>query len=688
MGKEIAEIVEQLRKEEQEELFQQRDDDSDNDLTNYHREKENNYNEDHHVLQSLILSSKDSNTPLIVTDNHGVVKYVNDSFTVLSGYSNQEITDSVFKELFLSEQSKPLFDQIQEKISLGNIWSGELRSIKKNKKEYWQHTTIIPIIKQGSILNYLIIIKDITLQKEMQQNLNIKENAILSSINAIVLTDLSGKITYVNPSFLKMWSIDSEKKIIDQPVFSLWKEGGKYVNIMDTILSKGGWLGEIVALDHYGRLFPVQMSASMVTDDQNRPLSIMASFVDITKQKRLEKNFKKFKKISDAADYGAVIFDLQGTILYGNNAFAKMHEYNVDELIGNHLSILYPEDQKENVQNMLDKLQDQGKIIGDEQWHLSKNGITFPLLVTTTIINDEQFHEPFVAGSMSDISKIKEAEQKIIQNAEEVKQMNIQLNTAKEQLSILNQNLENKVKERTEEINKLLKQKDNFINQLGHDLRTPLTPMFALLPLIEEKITDEKGKQYIELIQKNSKYMRDLVNKTITYAKLNTDNIEFSFAELNVYEFVESIIKQLYLSPKDVNVEIYNNISKGLNVIADSIQIKEVFQNLISNAIKYKKENCTAHIVVNAQDDGERIIISIEDDGIGMSREQIEKIFDEFYKADQARSDINSHGLGLNICKRIIEKHNGSIWADSQGIDQGTKIYFTLKKVNHNDGEK
>lgn len=683
MVKEISEIVEQLRRDEEKGVLQQDINDSNDAITTSLCKQDNNtFNEDHDVLQSLISSAENSNTSVLITDHLGIIKFINDSFTVISGYTLKDINETDFQGLYLSDQSKPFFDQVIEKISSGNIWSGDLQSIKKNKKTYWQHTTIIPIIEHGTVLYFLIINKDITLKKEMQQNLHIKENAILSSINAIVLTDLSGKITYVNPSFLKMWSIDSEKKIIDKPVFSLWKKGGQYVSIMDTILSSGGWLGEVIAQDNQGRLFPVQMSASMVTDDQNKPLNIMTSFVDITKQKRLEKNYKKFKKISDAADYGAVIFDLQGNILYGNNAFAKMHEYTVDELIGTHLSILFNEHNKENVQQMLEKLKQHGRIVGEEQWHISKNGISFPLLVTTTIINDEQFHQPFVAGTMSDITKIKEAELKIIQNAEEVKQINIQLNTAKEQLAVLNQNLEIKVKERTKEIKKLLKQKDNFISQLGHDLRTPLTPMFALLPLIEAQVNDEKGKQYIQLIQKNSRYMRDLVNKTITYAKLNTDNIEFSFDELNIHDFVENIIKQLYQSPNENDIEISNIITCELKVVVDSIQIKEVFQNLISNAIKYKKEQSTAHITIDAKHDGDNVIISIEDDGIGMSREQIEKIFDEFYKADHARSDIDSHGLGLNICKRIIEKHNGSIWAESNGLGQGTKFYFTLKSVN------
>ncbi|MBS3777895.1 MAG: PAS domain S-box protein, partial [Candidatus Thermoplasmatota archaeon] len=562
----------------------------------------------------------------------------------------------------------------------GNIWTGEIESKKKNNESYWQQTTIIPVTnQQGKIKYFMSINEEITQRKEMEEKLRTKENAILSSINAIVLTNLSGKITYVNPSFLKMWSFDSEKKILGRPVFSLWKKGGQYVRIMDTVLNDGGWLGEVTARSHNGRLFPVQMSASIVKDEDNKPLSIMASFVDITKQKRMEKNFKKFKKISDEADYGSVIYDLQGTIIYGNDSFAQMHGYETKDLIGKNISFLFDENTPEKVEELLSDLKRNGKIIGKEQWHVHKTGNRFPLLVTSTIIDDEQFHQPFVAGTMIDITKMKDAEKQIIQHAEEVKMINQELNVAREQLATLNQDLEQKVKERTTEINKLLKQKDGFINQLGHDLRTPLTPMFALLPLIEKRMTDEKGRNYVSMIKRNSRFMKDLVNKTIMYAKLNSDNIEFSFTEINIHSFINELQQDFNHFLNEKNGFLINNTEKDWLVKADPLQLKEVFQNLISNAVKYKKEEKPVHITIDSKrtDDG-KIQFMIQDDGMGMTKDQISNVFDEFFKADDARSDLDSHGLGLNICKRIIEKHNGSIWAVSEGIGKGTTFFFTI----------
>jgi signal transduction histidine kinase len=100
--------------------------------------------------------------------------------------------------------------------------------------------------------------------------------------------------------------------------------------------------------------------------------------------------------------------------------------------------------------------------------------------------------------------------------------------------------------------------------------------------------------------------------------------------------------------------------------------------------VKYNKENGT--ITINAKKENGFAKISIKDNGIGMSKEQIKHVFDEFYKADESRHDFGSSGLGMSICKRIIEKHNGKIWIESPGIGKGTTVLFTLPLVTNIKG--
>jgi signal transduction histidine kinase len=98
----------------------------------------------------------------------------------------------------------------------------------------------------------------------------------------------------------------------------------------------------------------------------------------------------------------------------------------------------------------------------------------------------------------------------------------------------------------------------------------------------------------------------------------------------------------------------------------------------LNNAIKYT--NGPGTVLIDAKQDHAFVTVSIKDTGIGMSDQQLNKIFDEFYKADASRHDFDSSGLGLSICKRIVEKHNGRIWAESEGLGKGSTFYFTVPK--------
>jgi len=177
--------------------------------------------------------------------------------------------------------------------------------------------------------------------------------------------------------------------------------------------------------------------------------------------------------------------------------------------------------------------------------------------------------------------------------------------------------------------------------------------------------------------------MKDLVNKTITFAKLNSDKINFSFIDLNLSDFLDHIKQQMQVTLEKENTQFLVDIDPSLMVFADEMQLSEVFHNLISNSLKYaqKEQNPIIKITADKKCSNE-VIIAVQDNGIGMTKEQIDNVFDEFYKADEARTDIDSHGLGLNICKRIIEKHGGSIWVESNGPGTGSQFIFTLHMTN------
>ena len=245
-----------------------------------------------------------------------------------------------------------------------------------------------------------------------------------------------------------------------------------------------------------------------------------------------------------------------------------------------------------------------------------------------------------------------------------------------EKLRVLNENLGREVQKRTAEVKKLLKQKNAFIDQLGHDLNTPLTPLVGLLPLLEKTEDNPESKEMIKVLRKNADRLKNLVVKFLNLAQLNAPSNVFDIKDINLWEEAENSIKdyQLLYDIKGFTVE--NKIDENIFVRADKVRLNEVLYNIISNAIKYSPSG--GNITFDAHSDGDFVTVSIIDSGIGMTNDQIDYIFDEFYKADESRHDIDSSGLGLSICKYIVEKHGGRIWAESPGLEKGSTFYFTI----------
>ena len=170
--------------------------------------------------------------------------------------------------------------------------------------------------------------------------------------------------------------------------------------------------------------------------------------------------------------------------------------------------------------------------------------------------------------------------------------------------------------------------------------------------------------------------MRNIVHKTLEFAELNTSSVVFYIEDINLWEVVENSIKDQQLMYDEKGITFENKIDENIFVKADKLRLSEVFNNFINNAVKYSPLD--GSITVDALDDGDFVTISVMDSGVGMTTDQIDRIFDEFYKADESRHDFGSSGLGLPICKRIVEKHGGRIWAESLGLKKGSTFYFTI----------
>lgn len=263
---------------------------------------------------------------------------------------------------------------------------------------------------------------------------------------------------------------------------------------------------------------------------------------------------------------------------------------------------------------------------------------------------------------------------------EKVKELEKKLKETEDRLNDLNRSLEQRVIDRTVEVNRLLRNKTRFIDNLSHDLGTPLTPIISLLPIVKDSTSDPKLKEMLDTCIRNAEYIRRVVNNAREIAELSSTDLLLK--KENLFEISEQLIKKYESIFKTCNIKVKNNIGQDVFVKTEKNRLLQLFDHITSNAVNSMLERGEGMLTFESKpvtkETGIFIQVSVIDTGVGLTREQIDHIFDEFYKADDSRHKLDSTGLGLTICRNIIEKHGGKIWADSHGKGTGTTIYFTI----------
>jgi len=260
----------------------------------------------------------------------------------------------------------------------------------------------------------------------------------------------------------------------------------------------------------------------------------------------------------------------------------------------------------------------------------------------------------------------------------QIEELKKKLAETEQKLNELNRGLEQKVIERTVEVNRLLLHTNKFIDNLSHDLGTPLTPMMALLPIIREEVKDPQVRELVDTCIRNAEYIKRVVHDTQELAELSA--IEFYLRKENLLDIINELQQKYDAVFKSCNIIVQNYVDKDIYINTEKTKLIEVLDHVSSNAVNSMFNGGTLTFGVRKieQKTGSFIEISVKDTGTGMDREKTDHLFDEFYKADESRHKLDSTGLGLTICKKIVEKHGGRIWADSHGEGTGTTIYFTI----------
>jgi len=198
------------------------------------------------------------------------------------------------------------------------------------------------------------------------------------------------------------------------------------------------------------------------------------------------------------------------------------------------------------------------------------------------------------------------------------------------------------------------------------------------MQLIEKKYKgklDEKADQYINFAVDGASRMKALINDLLDFSRLDTKAKPMQLTDIN--EIIYDVTHNLKVTIKESNTQI-EIIDKMPTVIADASQISQLFQNLVNNAIKFRNPNVSPHINISAEEQSNQWVFKISDNGIGIEKEYFDRIFIIFQRLNN-REEYPGTGIGLAICKKIVERHGGQIWLESE-VGKGTTFFFSLKK--------
>lgn len=405
----------------------------------------------------------------------------------------------------------------------------------------------------------------------------------------------------------------------------------------------------------------VQIGGSPVTDINGLVVGSIGVFTDISERKIIEKELheseKKYRDLFEkSAD--AILIINNGIFIDCNQATVKMLGYNdKNELLKTHPSQLSPEFQPdgkpslEKADEMMNTALERGSY--RFEWnHKKANGEIFPVEVLLTAIHSDKENKTLYTV-WRDITERKQAEMRLAKYAEELKSLN----------SI----------------------KDKFFSIISHDLRGPFQGFLGATSFLVSEIDTlrkEEIKELGEALNVSLKKQFDLLNTLLDWSRLQTGDF-FSKAEFVLLRnVVNGIILPFELTASQKKIKLTNSVNYNISVFADINMLSLVIRNLITNAIKFTKEN--GSVIVSAETKDNSVEITVADNGVGISPDDVKKLFqmDHYYTTEGTLNESGT-GLGLLLCKEIVDKYNGNIWVESE-LNKGSKFIFTVPVKDEN----
>jgi PAS domain S-box-containing protein len=597
---------------------------------------------------------------MVVVDKDGEIVLLNVQAESQFGYSRDEligqkvksIIPEGFAERLIADGTRTAAEALAQQIGTGI----ELTGRRKDESEFPIEIMLSPLESAEGIL-VTAAIRDITVRKEAERHLAQMEGRYRGLLEAapdgMVVVNQRGEIVLLNARAEKQFRYWRDE-LIGQKVKSIIPEGFAERLIADGTRTAAEALAqqigtgiELTGRRKDGSEFPIEIMLSPL--QSNEGVLVTAAIRDITVRKEAERHLAqmegRYRGLLEAAPDGMVVVNQAGEIFLLNAQAEKHFGYNRDELIGQKVTNIIPEGFAERLiadgtRTAAEALAQQIGM-GIELYGLRKDGSEFPIEIMLSPL--ESAGETLVTAAIRDITVRKESEANLVQKIEE-------LNRSNEEL-------------------------ERFAYVASHDLQEPLRMVASYTQLLSKRYKgklDSDADEFIAFAVDGANRMQRLIQDLLTFSRVGKRGLEL--VDISSDRALRLALVNLRGAIEESGALVAHDLLP--EVMADEVQLVQLFQNLVGNAIKYQGPG-VPHIRVSAVKNGAlKWIFSVQDDGLGIESQFFEKIFGMFQRLHK-RDEFDGTGMGLAICKKIVERHGGSISVESEpGL--GSTFHFTL----------
>lgn len=611
-------------------------------------------------LKILSLAVDQNPASIVITDIQGNIEYVNPKFTLLTGYSSNDVIGKNPRILKSGMTSIQEYKNLWDTITRGGEWRGEFQNLKKNGEFYFESAWISPITDEsGAITHFLAVKEDITERKNSEKKIKTLSEAIEQSPTCIIITDANGKIEFVNSKFASFvqYSLDDVKGKYPL-IFNVGHNCQEsYKGMWDNLKSGNIWQGEFNNRKKDGTKFWEYVIISPLLENNVISNYILVS-EDITEKKKMVDNLIVAKENAEESEER--FHSLFENMIEGF-AYCKMIFEN-----GNPVDFIYIE-----VNNSFEALTGLKNVRGKKVTELipgirQSDPLIFQIYGRVALTGKPERFEMYVESlndwySVSVYSSKKEFFIAVFDVITERK------NTEKALISS---------KEKAEESDRL---KTAFLHNISHEIRTPLNAIIGFSSLlVNSNLPPQKRKEFLKIINVSNDQLLSVISGIISLSTLDTGQEKIQEKETDINEMLTNVYDQFLVNKTnpEVTFSYHQALSDKLAVIyTDPVKLMQILINLVGNALKFTKNG---KVRFGYTLETNQLNFFVEDTGIGIPTEMHELIFERFRQVDNsATRKYGGTGLGLALSKGYVELLGSKIRLQSE-IGKGSVFAFTI----------